>query len=189
MVSVRRRLAIWNVKKLSLRVNMALFQNDSKQKSEFPKISSDHPTRKFGARVNRFSAHCNLNLDLYNKNANLFFSFLSFCYFSLSFQPIINMMKSNWLLVLFSFLMVTARAFQLEEAVYRSGMPKNIVFGAVVPGSSHVTWVLRFLDELAQRGHNVTFITVVSYFPPQKKWAELRNLIGSSFFLYLGRKP
>ncbi|KAI8096884.1 uncharacterized protein BX664DRAFT_275256 [Halteromyces radiatus] len=44
------------------------------------------------------------------------------------------------------------------DATFRS--TKNILFVANAPGSSHVTWVLRFLDELSARGHNITMVTV-----------------------------
>ncbi|KAI8878504.1 glycosyltransferase family 1 protein [Backusella circina FSU 941] len=37
--------------------------------------------------------------------------------------------------------------------------PKNIGFAGFVGGSSHYTWVLTILDELKDRGHNVTFFT------------------------------
>ncbi|KAI8884523.1 glycosyltransferase family 1 protein [Backusella circina FSU 941] len=37
--------------------------------------------------------------------------------------------------------------------------PKNIGFVCAIGGSSHTTWVLTILDELADRGHNVTFLT------------------------------
>lgn len=36
---------------------------------------------------------------------------------------------------------------------------KNIVISILTPGSSHVTWVLEIGQELATRGHNVTFLT------------------------------
>ncbi|KAI8889963.1 glycosyltransferase family 1 protein [Backusella circina FSU 941] len=36
---------------------------------------------------------------------------------------------------------------------------KNIGFFCALGGSSHTTWVLTILDELAERGHNVTFLT------------------------------
>jgi hypothetical protein len=39
--------------------------------------------------------------------------------------------------------------------------PKNIGFFCAIGGSSHTTWVLTILDELADRGHNVTFLTKV----------------------------
>jgi hypothetical protein len=82
---------------------------------------------------------------------------------SLSFYLLLTcrMMKLLWL---FCFgllsLSVADQTFQLNSS-FRSNKGKNIVFGAFVPGSSHVNWVLRFLDELTLRGHNVTFVTVV----------------------------
>ncbi|ORZ19330.1 hypothetical protein BCR42DRAFT_409588 [Absidia repens] len=70
-------------------------------------------------------------------------------------------MKVFWLflsnLLYTAFMAVTVSAFQLQPT-FRSS--KNIVFGAFVPGSSHTSWVLRFLDELASRGHNTTFVTL-----------------------------
>ena len=39
---------------------------------------------------------------------------------------------------------------------------KNIAFGALVGGSSHIVWALSIGEELAMRGHNFTFVTVVS---------------------------
>ncbi|KAI9468890.1 MAG: hypothetical protein EXX96DRAFT_589615 [Benjaminiella poitrasii] len=36
---------------------------------------------------------------------------------------------------------------------------KNIMFSSNLGGSSHVNWVLLILDELYQRGHNITFVT------------------------------
>jgi len=53
-----------------------------------------------------------------------------------------------------------ARAFELGESFRQ---PKNILFGSVGGGSSHIEWVLSILDELADRGHNITFVTHVSY--------------------------
>ncbi|KAI7874801.1 UDP-Glycosyltransferase/glycogen phosphorylase, partial [Lichtheimia hyalospora FSU 10163] len=37
--------------------------------------------------------------------------------------------------------------------------PKNILFGITSGGSSHHSWVMRILDELDRRGHNVTYAT------------------------------
>lgn len=49
--------------------------------------------------------------------------------------------------------------------------------------ASHVTWVLRFLDELTSRGHTVTFVTVVRN---QNIWYIRRILIVVLFFfLYI----
>lgn len=39
---------------------------------------------------------------------------------------------------------------------------KNVVFGATIGGSSHITWALSIGEELAMRGHNVSFLTAVS---------------------------
>ncbi|CAO3607354.1 unnamed protein product [Mucor hiemalis] len=36
---------------------------------------------------------------------------------------------------------------------------KNVVFGATIGGSSHITWALSIGEELAMRGHNVSFLT------------------------------
>ncbi|CAO3591930.1 unnamed protein product [Absidia cylindrospora] len=70
-------------------------------------------------------------------------------------------MKAIWLFLsslLYTAIMVVAgTAFQLQPT-FRSS--KNIVFGAFIPGSSHTAWVLQFLDELAARGHNTTFVTL-----------------------------
>ncbi|KAI9268202.1 hypothetical protein BDA99DRAFT_505187 [Phascolomyces articulosus] len=35
--------------------------------------------------------------------------------------------------------------------------PKNILFGVTLGGSSHASWVVRILNELADRGHNVSY--------------------------------
>jgi hypothetical protein len=42
--------------------------------------------------------------------------------------------------------------------------PKNIAFSAVFGGSSHYNWVLVILNELHNRGHNVSFIAKVNLF-------------------------
>ncbi|KAI8096885.1 uncharacterized protein BX664DRAFT_68397 [Halteromyces radiatus] len=71
-------------------------------------------------------------------------------------------MKSS-LLVLLGLICSLAFA-QLDQARvkidsnFRS--TKHILFAVTIPGSSHVTWVMRFLDELTKRGHKVTFATV-----------------------------
>ena len=52
-----------------------------------------------------------------------------------------------------------AHAFELGESFRQ---PKNILFGSVGGGSTHINWVLFILDELADRGHNITFVTHVS---------------------------
>lgn len=50
------------------------------------------------------------------------------------------------------------QSFELGESFRQ---PKNILFGSVGGGSSHINWVLSILDELANRGHNITFVTHV----------------------------
>lgn len=52
-----------------------------------------------------------------------------------------------------------AHSFELGESFRQ---PKNILFGSVGGGSTHINWVLHVLDELANRGHNITFVTHVS---------------------------
>lgn len=61
--------------------------------------------------------------------------------------------------------------FQLEPTYTLT--PKHIVFGVFVAGSSHTTWVLRFLDELAARGHQVTFLTLVNIPLPHKEVTDV----------------
>jgi hypothetical protein len=56
-------------------------------------------------------------------------------------------------------LVFKAHAFQLQDT-FRE--PKNIMFGSAGGGSSHINWVLSILEELANRGHNITFVTHVS---------------------------
>jgi mevalonate pyrophosphate decarboxylase len=47
------------------------------------------------------------------------------------------------------------------ELVENFREPKNIMFSAMMGGSSHVVWVLSILQELTERGHDVTFYTRV----------------------------
>lgn len=71
----------------------------------------------------------------------------------------------RWLLFVLSSLLFTlgfvSGSFHLDPTYQTS---KHIAFVCLVPGSSHITWVLRFLDELASRGHNITFVTVVRWY-------------------------
>ncbi|KAI8877854.1 glycosyltransferase family 1 protein [Backusella circina FSU 941] len=55
-----------------------------------------------------------------------------------------------------AFIVGSLDAFELKET-FRT--PKNILFGTVGGGSSHINWVLSILDELADRGHNITYVT------------------------------
>ncbi|KAI8328562.1 hypothetical protein BC941DRAFT_444655 [Chlamydoabsidia padenii] len=69
-------------------------------------------------------------------------------------------MKSVWFILSWFLLTVVTGQDPIQLKTNFRSSPKNIIFGAFIPGSSHVTWVLRFLDELALRGHNVTFLTM-----------------------------
>ncbi|KAI8335111.1 hypothetical protein BC941DRAFT_431258 [Chlamydoabsidia padenii] len=76
-----------------------------------------------------------------------------------------TIMKPLWLAFtsLLCIILVSAHeptSFIRLDPTYQSS--KHIAFACYVPGSSHITWVLRFLDELVSRGHNVTFLTVES---------------------------
>lgn len=51
---------------------------------------------------------------------------------------------------------------ELDPSSYFRGTPKNVLFGVTAGGSSHHSWVMRVLDELVRRGHNVTYATTVS---------------------------
>ncbi|KAI7849195.1 hypothetical protein BDC45DRAFT_449105 [Circinella umbellata] len=44
---------------------------------------------------------------------------------------------------------------ELGSPTFRTS--KNILFGVTLGGSSHASWVVRILNELAERGHNVTY--------------------------------
>lgn len=69
------------------------------------------------------------------------------------------MKLSNWATIAsIGLLLSNANAFELVES-FRE--PKNILFGSVGGGSSHINWVLSILEELAARGHNITFVTHV----------------------------
>lgn len=41
-------------------------------------------------------------------------------------------------------------------------IPKNILFSSVGGGASHNSWIIRILDQLHKRGHNVFFASTVS---------------------------
>ena len=53
-------------------------------------------------------------------------------------------------------------AVELEPTFQNEHASKNIAFFAPFGGSSHISWVLSIGNELAMRGHNFTFLTVVS---------------------------
>ncbi|KAF7727862.1 hypothetical protein EC973_006975 [Apophysomyces ossiformis] len=52
-----------------------------------------------------------------------------------------------------------ATAAQAGELIEDFRTPKNIMFAGLMGGSSHINWVLNIVDELAERGHNVTYLT------------------------------
>jgi hypothetical protein len=41
--------------------------------------------------------------------------------------------------------------------------PKKMGFAGAIGGSSHFNWVLSIMDELADRGHNITFFAKVRF--------------------------
>jgi hypothetical protein len=47
------------------------------------------------------------------------------------------------------------------EIVENYSDPRNILFGAMHGGSSHINWVLEILEELSSRGHSTFYITRV----------------------------
>lgn len=53
-------------------------------------------------------------------------------------------------------------ATELEPTFQQKHASKNIAFFAPFGGSSHMNWVLNIGNELGMRGHNFTFLTVVS---------------------------
>ncbi|KAI8335388.1 hypothetical protein BC941DRAFT_430202 [Chlamydoabsidia padenii] len=83
-------------------------------------------------------------------------------------------MKTLSLLLSFFLYLAIGACFKLEPT-YQS-TPKNILFAAFLPGSSHIVWVLRFLDELANRGHNVTFVTMEENFKYAAPYPRLKTV-------------
>jgi hypothetical protein len=63
---------------------------------------------------------------------------------------------------------VAADALQMKPTYRDLNGYKNIIFSATIGGSSHYNWVLEISDELARRGHNVTFISTVSWLSKYK---------------------
>jgi hypothetical protein len=71
--------------------------------------------------------------------------------------------KSNLFLTLISAsFLVCSDALGMKQT-FRYGNYKNIAFSASIGGASHINWVLSIGDELGLRGHNVSFLTTVSY--------------------------
>ncbi|KAF7727162.1 hypothetical protein EC973_007937 [Apophysomyces ossiformis] len=56
-------------------------------------------------------------------------------------------------------LLFVASSARTEELTEDFHEPKNIVFAGLLGESSHVGWVLMIMDELAKRGHRITFLT------------------------------
>lgn len=50
------------------------------------------------------------------------------------------------------------------QSTFRDAGYKNIAFSVSQGGSSHHNWVLTIIDLLAQRGHNITYLTTASSF-------------------------
>lgn len=67
---------------------------------------------------------------------------------------------SIWLLVLL--LLTPGHSAELNPSNHFRTLSKNILFSSTFGGSSHNNWVLRILDELHERGHNVAHATTVS---------------------------
>lgn len=61
-------------------------------------------------------------------------------------------------------LIVVSNALEMQPS-FRDGNYKNIAFTALVGGSSHHNWALSIIDELGDRGHNVSYLTTVSGMP------------------------
>lgn len=62
--------------------------------------------------------------------------------------------------IFLSLICVTANAIELQPT-FRQDNYKHIAFSASIGGSSHHHWVLSIMDNLAQRGHNLSYLTTV----------------------------
>lgn len=69
--------------------------------------------------------------------------------------------KKSALPLLVATLFVGSNALEMQPS-FREGDLKNIAFTALIGGSSHHNWVLSTIDELGDRGHNVSYLTSVS---------------------------
>lgn len=85
------------------------------------------------------------------------------CYKSCSFES--TAIRIFIVSMRFSAILLGALAYQVgssvaETLVRQSSFwsAKNIFISVLVPGSSHTTWVLEIGQELATRGHNVSFL-------------------------------
>ncbi|KAI7889146.1 uncharacterized protein EV154DRAFT_467773 [Mucor mucedo] len=66
--------------------------------------------------------------------------------------------KKPVLSLLAATLLVGSNALEMQPS-FREGNFKNIAFTALIGGSSHHNWVLSIIDELGDRGHNVSYLT------------------------------
>lgn len=69
--------------------------------------------------------------------------------------------KSTFLIAA-SLIVQQCNAVEFKPTFQDESCSKNIAFFSAFGGSSHVSWVLSIGNELGIRGHNFTFITVVS---------------------------
>lgn len=61
--------------------------------------------------------------------------------------------------------------------------PKNIGISVLAPGSSHTVWVLEIGQELARRGHNVTFLCKIENEKYTRDYPEIKlHSLGKSHF-------
>lgn len=66
------------------------------------------------------------------------------------------------ILLLVLLLLSTCQAELMNPSNHFRTLSKNILFSSTFGGSSHNNWVLRILDELHERGHNVVHATTVT---------------------------
>ncbi|KAL0077495.1 glycosyltransferase family 1 protein [Phycomyces blakesleeanus] len=62
------------------------------------------------------------------------------------------------------------------ELVEDFRVSKNIVFSCQAGGSSHINWVLLILEELATRGHNITYITRDDHLKFGKPYPKIKSV-------------
>lgn len=81
----------------------------------------------------------------------------------------IFMLHDKFWRMLFGILLLLAAMIYAEKATQKANhgadfrtTSKNILFSSMGSGSSHNSWVIRILDQLHNRGHNVFFATTVS---------------------------
>ncbi|KAG2184419.1 hypothetical protein INT43_000328 [Umbelopsis isabellina] len=63
--------------------------------------------------------------------------------------------------------------------------PKNIAISVLAPGSSHTIWVLEIAQELASRGHNVTFLCKIENEKYARDYPGVKlHSLGKSHFIF-----